>query len=198
MEWWDEDYLPNKTYDDVLTGESSKRIRSADSPVTIYIQHPIQLPAPQDKLDVGLNPLKLTKVEMKKMRRQRRRQEHQDKQDRQKMGLLPPPPPKGPSPPSALSLPRRADELDAVKLSNMMKVLTTDHVADPTKIEARVRREMQQRRRTHERENEARKLTEDEKREKVERKKEADEAKGIHAAVFRSVPLPLPQSRIGS
>lgn len=97
VEWWDEDYLPNKTYDDVLNGEAAKRIRSADSPITIYIQHPIQLPAPGEKNKVELNPLKLTKKEMKKMRRQKRREVQQDKQDRQKMGLLPPPPPKGTS-----------------------------------------------------------------------------------------------------
>lgn len=67
----------------------------------------------------------------------------------------------------------------------MMKVLTSDAVADPTKIEARVRREMMQRRRQHERDNESRKLTDDQRRDKIEVRKEADASKGIHSAVFK-------------
>ncbi|KAG0142739.1 hypothetical protein CROQUDRAFT_662132 [Cronartium quercuum f. sp. fusiforme G11] len=166
-EWWDEDYLPNRSYDDILNGEASKKIRSIEnSPITIYIQHPIQLPAPNDKFKVELKPLKLTKKEQKKMRRQRRMNELQDKQDRQRMGLLPPDPPK-------------------VKLSNMMKVLTSDAVADPTKIEARVRREMLQRRKAHEKANEARQLTDEQRKAKIEKKREEDECKGIFTTVYK-------------
>lgn len=82
------------------------------------------------------------------------------------MGLLPPDPPK-------------------VKLSNMMRVLTQEAVADPTKIEARVRREMNARQAGHDKMNAQRKLTKDERREKIENKARSDEAKGLHAAVFR-------------
>jgi U4/U6 small nuclear ribonucleoprotein PRP3 len=35
-------------------------IRSGDSPVTLYIQHPIPIPAPGDKNKAELRPLKLT------------------------------------------------------------------------------------------------------------------------------------------
>ena len=91
-------------------------IRAQDSPVTIYVQHPIPIPAPGDKNKVALKPLMLTtKVrtsavvspmiygtniittlqEQKKMRKLRRKEELQDKRDRIRMGLLPPDPPKG-------------------------------------------------------------------------------------------------------
>ncbi|MBW0472829.1 hypothetical protein O181_012544 [Austropuccinia psidii MF-1] len=175
-EWWDEDYLPNRSYNDLDEGVASKFIYSTESPITIYVQHPIQLPAPGDKDPAVLKPLKLTKDEQRKMRRQRRMAELQDKQDRQRMGLLPPDPPK-------------------VKLSNMMKVLTSDAVADPTKIEARVRREMLQRRKGHEQANERRKLTDEQRKEKLSKKREADEARGIMTTVYKIKYLTNPAHR---
>jgi len=102
--------------------------------------------------------------------------ELQDKQDRQRMGLLPPDPPK-------------------VKLSNMMKVLTSDAVADPTKIEARVRREMLQRKKTHEQANEKRKLTDEQRKEKLEKKRQSDESKGILTTVYKIKYLTNPAHR---
>ena len=75
-------------------------IRNQGSPITIYIQHPIPIPAPGDKNKAALKPLKLTKKEQKKMRKQRRQAELQDKRDRIRMGLIPPDPPKGTSTPS--------------------------------------------------------------------------------------------------
>ena len=36
-------------------------IRTANSPISIYIQHPIPIPAPGDKNKTVLKPLKLTK-----------------------------------------------------------------------------------------------------------------------------------------
>lgn len=92
------------------------------------------------------------------------------------MGLLPPDPPK-------------------VKLSNMMRVLTQEAVADPTKIEARVRREMNARQNAHDKMNSERKLTEDQRREKAENKARAEEAKGLHAAAFRVKYLSNPQHK---
>jgi U4/U6 small nuclear ribonucleoprotein PRP3 len=67
----------------------------------------------------------------------------------------------------------------------MMRVLTQEHVADPTKIEAKVRREMMARQLGHERSNAERKLSDEARREKLEKKKEADEARGVHAAAFK-------------
>lgn len=165
-EWWDAALLPNKNYDDVDLGMAKLNIHTSDSPITIYIQHPIPIPAPGDKNKVELKPLMLTKKEQKKMRKLRRAQELQDKRDRIRMGLLPPDPPK-------------------VGLKNLMKVLTSDAVQDPTRVEARVRREVAQRKHGHEKMNAERKLTDDQRREKKEMKKAEQEKKGIYGACFK-------------
>ncbi|EAU81408.2 small nuclear ribonucleoprotein hPrp3 [Coprinopsis cinerea okayama7 len=166
-EWWDTSLLPNKKYDDIETlGMEKLNIRTQDSPITLYIQHPIPIPAPGDKNTVALKPLMLTTKEQKKMRKLRRKEALQDKRDRQKMGLLPPDPPK-------------------VRLSNLMKVLTSDAVQDPTRVEARVRREVAMRKHNHERMNAERKLTDEQRREKKENKKLEEEKRGIYGAVYK-------------
>ncbi|KAG8893100.1 hypothetical protein FRB99_002201 [Tulasnella sp. 403] len=110
------------------------------------------------------------------MRRQRRMAEMQDKQDRQKMGLIPPDPPK-------------------VRLANLMRVLTSDAVQDPTKVEARVRREVAMRKKGHDVMNAERKLTDEQRREKVETKKVEEEKKGVYGAVFKIKTLTDPSHR---
>lgn len=102
------------------------------------------------------------------MRKRRRQAELQDKRDRIRMGLIPPDPPK-------------------VRLANLMKVLTSDAVQDPTRVEARVRREVAMRKHGHEKMNAERKLTDEQRREKVETKKVEEEKKGIYGAVFKYV-----------
>ena len=93
-----------------------------------------------------------------------------DHQDRVRMGLLPPDAPK-------------------VKLTNMMRVLTQEAVADPTKIEAKVRREMTVRKTGHEKMNRERALTAEQKKQKIEDKAREDEQKGIFVAAFRYAAL---------
>ncbi|OSD07803.1 PRP3-domain-containing protein [Trametes coccinea BRFM310] len=175
-EWWDAALLPNKTYDDLELGLSKLNIRNADSPITLYIQHPIPIPAPGDKTQATLKPLKLTKKEQKRLRKQRRQAELQDKRDRIRMGLIPPDPPK-------------------VRLANLMKVLTSDAVQDPTRVEARVRREVAMRKHQHEKMNAERKLTDEQRREKIETKKLEEEKKGIYGAVFKVKTLSDPSHR---
>ena len=102
------------------------------------------------------------------MRKQRRQAELQDKRDRIRMGLIPPDPNK-------------------VRLGNLMKVLTTDAVQDPTRVEARVRREVAMRKHNHEKMNIERKLTDEQRREKVENKKIQEERKGLVGAIFKYV-----------
>lgn len=68
-----------------------------------------------------------------------------------------------------------------------MKVLTSDAVQDPTRVEARVRREVAMRRHGHEKMNAERKLTDDQRREKIEAKKAEEEKRGIYGAVFKCV-----------
>lgn len=90
IEWWDAPFLPEKDYDSFST-----QFLDESPSISVYVQHPIQIPAPQDKIKVDPKALFLTKKEMKKMRRQRRMAALKDRQDRIKMGLLPPDPPKG-------------------------------------------------------------------------------------------------------
>lgn len=190
VEWWDINLLSHRSYDAVPEPsvhisamlEQSKLPNSGlliygkDSPIDHYIQHPVPIPAPTDKFEAQPRGLMLTKKEQRKLRRQRRAAEQADKRDRIKMGLLPPDPPK-------------------VKLSNLMRVLTSEAVSDPTKIEARVRREIAARKETHERQNAERKLTDEQRREKVEKKKEADEKKGLFCQVYRVKHLVSPRHK---
>ncbi|CDO75637.1 hypothetical protein BN946_scf184840.g20 [Trametes cinnabarina] len=174
-EWWDAALLPNKTYDDLELGMSNLNIRNANSPITLYIQHPIPIPAPGDKNQVTLKPLKLTKKAGIQFLSPRQA-ELQDKRDKIKMGLIPPDPPK-------------------VRLANLMKVLTSDAVQDPTRVEARVRREVAMRKHQHEKMNAERKLTDEQRREKIENKKLEEEKKGIYGAVFKVKTLSDPSHR---
>ncbi|KAF8621787.1 hypothetical protein AX15_007522 [Amanita polypyramis BW_CC] len=165
-EWWDASLLPTKSYDDLEFGPEYLNLDGADSPITIYIQHPIPIPAPGDKDKSALKPMKLTTKEQKKMRRLRRKEALQDKRDRIRMGLLPPDPPK-------------------VRLANLMKVLTSDAVQDPTRVEARVRREVAMRKHQHEKMNAERKLTDEQRREKIETKKAEEDKKGVYGAIYK-------------
>lgn len=149
--------------------------KSEDSLISHLIQHPIPIPAPGDKKQ-DERGLMLTKKEQKKMRRQRRMAELEDKRDRQKMGLLPPDPPKGKP---------NLSPLTTVRLANLMKVLTSDAVQDPTKVEAKVRKEVANRATKHERDNQERKLTPAERKEKEYQLMLAKERKGLHGAVFK-------------
>ncbi|PWN52419.1 PRP3-domain-containing protein [Violaceomyces palustris] len=193
VEWWDAAFLPTQNYDevpenlaDLLSTDKGKQksdgkeggplIYGKGSPIDIYVQHPIPIPAPSDKIVVKPRGVMLTKKEMKKLRKQRRAAELEDKQDRIKMGLLPPDPPK-------------------VKLSNLMKVLTSEAVADPTKVEARVRREVAARKMAHERANEERKLTDEQRREKREKKLEEVESRGVGCQVYKIKHLVSPSHK---
>lgn len=61
-EWWDEALLPTKNYEDIDNFHpSALNIRKEGSPITIYVQHPIPIPAPADKNKPTLKPLMLTK-----------------------------------------------------------------------------------------------------------------------------------------
>jgi U4/U6 small nuclear ribonucleoprotein PRP3 len=74
---------------------------------------------------------------------------------------------------------------DVVKISNLMRVLGEEAVQDPTKVEARVRREMEQRQRMHEKANEQRKLTPEERRAKILNKLKEDQKMSNEVAVFK-------------
>ncbi|XP_011633950.1 U4/U6 small nuclear ribonucleoprotein Prp3 [Pogonomyrmex barbatus] len=111
-------------------------------------------------------PVFLTKKERKKLRRQNRRETWKEEQEKIRLGLEPPPEPK-------------------LRISNLMRVLGTEAVQDPTKIEAHVRQQMAKRLKAHEDANAARRLTADQRREKKARKLKEDTSLGVYVAVYR-------------
>lgn len=66
-----------------------------------------------------------------------------------------------------------------------MRVLGTEAVQDPTKVEAHVREQMAKRQKAHEEANAARRLTADQRREKKVRKLKEDTTLGVSVAVYR-------------
>ncbi|OQO11331.1 hypothetical protein B0A48_05587 [Cryoendolithus antarcticus] len=165
VEWWDAGILAEgaTTYEG---WETSNRVEHEGSIITAYIQHPILLQPPQEKLAPAPKPMPLTSKEQAKLRRQRRMADMKEEQAKVRLGLKDPAPPK-------------------VKKSNMMRVLGEQAVKDPTAVEARVNAEIAARKNTHEQANLNRKLTPEERAEKLKKQQEADAALGIHVAVFR-------------
>merc|ERR1712112_358099 len=93
---------------------------------------------------MGTHTMHLTQKEKNKLRRLRRQERTQQIRDKIKMGIIPPPPPK-------------------VKMSNLMRVLGDEAIADPSLVERKVKMQIEQRKMEHEARNEMRKLTETQK-----------------------------------
>jgi len=66
-----------------------------------------------------------------------------------------------------------------------MRVLGQEAVKDPTAVEARVNRDIAQRAADHETANESRKLSKEQRHEKLSQQQEGDLAKGVRVCVFR-------------
>eukprot|EP00096_Caligus_rogercresseyi_P011575 TRINITY_DN4580_c0_g1_i1.p1 TRINITY_DN4580_c0_g1~~TRINITY_DN4580_c0_g1_i1.p1 ORF type:complete len:642 (+),score=245.78 TRINITY_DN4580_c0_g1_i1:85-2010(+) len=157
VEWWDQLIIKeNNSYE---PGE----IR--EEAITNLIEHPIQL-QPLESSKVSQVSVFLTKKERKKLRRQNRREAWKEKQDKIRLGLIDADQPK-------------------VKLSNLMRVLGNEAVQDPTKVEAHVREQMAKRLATHTQMNEERKLTPEQRKEKLVRKLKEDTSGGVNVAVYR-------------
>ncbi|KAI9801437.1 MAG: hypothetical protein M1833_002669 [Piccolia ochrophora] len=165
IEWWDEGLVRGTDYSGI-SSPSNLKISSPDSIITLYIQHPILIEPPQDKNMPAPKPMFLTSREQAKLRRQRRNADLKEYQAKIRLGLEPAPPPK-------------------VKKSNLMRVLGEEAVKDPTAVEARVNREIDARHQTHLETNESRKLSKEERHEKLATNQDKDAAKGVHAAVYK-------------
>ncbi|PQE30413.1 hypothetical protein CJF32_00009295 [Rutstroemia sp. NJR-2017a WRK4] len=165
IEWWDEGLVDGKNYDKISDPKTLK-IGTPDSIITEYIQHPVLLEPPQEKNAPAPKPMFLTAKEQAKLRRQRRMAELKEQQAKIRLGLEPAPPPK-------------------VKKGNLMRVLGEEAVKDPTAVEARVNREIADRYQKHVEMNEDRKLTKEQRHEKLAANQEKDAAKGIHLLVFK-------------
>lgn len=165
IEWWDEGLVNGSDYTAVDDPENLK-IDSPDSIITIYIQHPVLLEPPQEENTPAPKPMFLTSKEQAKIRRQRRMADLKEQQAKIRLGLEPAPPPK-------------------VKKSNLMRVLGEEAVKDPTAVEARVNREIAERLQTHYDTNDARKLTKEQRQEKLAIQQEKDTQKGVFVSVYR-------------
>nr|XP_033790682.1 U4/U6 small nuclear ribonucleoprotein Prp3-like [Geotrypetes seraphini] len=162
IEWWDSYIIPNglELKEEVL----SKREEFFG--ITNLVEHPAQLNPPVDSDSPVTLGMYLTKKEQKKLRRQTRREAQKEVQEKVRLGLMPPPEPK-------------------VRISNLMQVLGTEAVQDPTKVEAHVRAQMAKRQKAHEEANAARKLTAEQRKEKKMKKLKEDISQGVHVAVYR-------------
>jgi U4/U6 small nuclear ribonucleoprotein PRP3 len=134
--------------------------------ITHLVEHPVALAPPTEKPPPGPMPLKLTKAEQKKMRRRARAEKQREQQERVLLGLD--------------SAPK-----NRMKISNMMKVLTTEAVQDPTQIEKMVRAEMEERAKAHDARNQERKLTPEQRSLKKLKKLKEDTNLITHVALFR-------------
>lgn len=79
----------------------------------------------------------------------------------------------------------RFSSLIQLRISNLMRVLGTEAVQDPTKIEAHVRAQMAKRQKAHEDANASRKLTDEQRRDKKVRRIQEDTDLGVHVTVYR-------------
>lgn len=163
IEWWDEALV---TSYDRLDDLVSLKIVGDDSIVTNLIQHPVALEPPQDRNAPPPKPMYLTSKEQAKLRRQHRMADLKEQQAKIRLGLIPAPPPK-------------------VKKGNLMRVLGEEAVKDPTAVEAMVNQQIAERHQKHVQENEERKLSKEQKHEKLVNNQEKDAAKGLHLLVFK-------------
>lgn len=165
IEWWDENLVNGSSYD-AIEDTANLKIDTPDSIITVYIQHPVLIEPPQEKIVPTAKPMYLTSKEQAKLRRQRRMADLKEQQAKIRLGLEPPPAPK-------------------VKIGNLMRVLGDEAIQDPTAIEARVHHEIAERKGKHEDMNEDRKLTKEQKAEKLEKQQAEDAAKGLHVRVYK-------------
>lgn len=163
MEWWDEALVSSyETMDDT----NSLRIDGDDSIVTNLIQHPVALEPPQERNMPAPKPMYLTSKEQAKIRRQRRLADLKEEQAKIRLGLIPAPPPK-------------------IKKGNMMRVMGEEAVKDPTAVEAMVNQQIAERHQKHVQANEERKLTKEQKHDKLAANQDKDASKGLHLLVFK-------------
>ena len=165
VEWWDENLFNGDSYD-AIDNQANLKIDTPDSIITIYVQHPVLIEPPQEKNMPAPKPMFLTSKEQAKLRRQRRMADLKEKQAKIRLGLEEPPPPK-------------------VKKNNLMRVLGEQAIQDPTAVEARVNREIAERKHDHEEMNEDRKLTKEQRAEKLAKQQAEDAAHGLQIRVYK-------------
>lgn len=161
VEWWDMPFLKEDA-----NGQKRAYTEVNVEKITPYVEHPIPIKITTEKEVPDAAMMYLTPKERKKLRRLKRQERTQEIRDKIKMGILQPPPPK-------------------VKMSNLMRVLGDEAIADPSTVERKVRQQVEQRRREHEQRNEARKLPAEERKQKKKQKWLAENEPTTQVLVFK-------------
>lgn len=136
-----------------------------DEIITQYIQHPVPIEAPWTRLIPKPKPMYLTKEEIRKIRRNRRMIKMKDKQDMIKLGLEKVPETK-------------------VKLKNLVNILTNESIKNPSEVEMKVRKDIENRRKRHEEMNKEREVSKEDKDRKRIEKNEEDLNRGIYCNIY--------------
>ena len=136
------------------------------------IQHIVPIPPPGDAGKKAVEPvLYLTKKEQKRARKRRREQKQRELQDLQAVGLIEAPEPR-------------------LTLQNFIRVMGDQAYVDPSQMEQKVTEQVQKRQRAHMERNEEKKLTKQQKAEKLRNKllkdsnPTANSTGAIHVALF--------------
>jgi U4/U6 small nuclear ribonucleoprotein PRP3 len=185
VEWWDAYFLPSsrKTFSPYVEKDAEgnlvkkevKEIKFEDfvvedfakEKITPYIQHPVPLKNDYiEKMNKVNLPMFLTKKERKRLRKLRRQEKEKDKQEKLKLGLIEPDKPK-------------------LKFNNFMRIMSEEAIQDPSKVEGEVRKAYEERYAKMISENEAKKLTKEQRHEKIRRKFERDIKKECRACLFK-------------
>ena len=182
-EWWDEAFL-TRARREARAQSIAERVRDEYASCALgnsrfhgLVHHPAATrPLGGDAKMPANMPFYLTQKDRKRVRRQTRAEREREKQDKIQLGLVPPPEPK-------------------FKLSNFMKVLGEQAVADPSKMERRVMDQVKSRLTKHEMRNQARRLTPQERKEKKRRKLAEDTSAEVTVAVFYVASLESSQHR---
>lgn len=194
-EWWDLPYLKSEKksfspywFKDPSNGEYYHQIPETINKedfkfnpnifqiekINHYIQHPVPIKNENiEKLNKIQLPTFLTKKERKRLRKIRRQTKEKEKQELIKLGLRKPDPPK-------------------LKFNNFMNILGEDAIQDPSRVEKEVKKAYEERIRKMLEDNEKRKLTKEQKAQKIRRKFDRDIKKECRACLFRIEDLTNP------
>jgi len=159
VEWWDVPFVKDNDYEQVIP--------NGGKAVSNLIHVPVYLkPVAEEKAPPPM-PMMLTQKERKRIKKIKKEEKKAEVQDKIRLGLMAPPEPK-------------------MRLSNMMRVLGTDAIMEPSAMEAKVRSQMQERLDSHERHNAERMLTPEQRKAKKHKKLSEDTSAEVYVAVFRA------------
>jgi len=170
IEWWDEKVLGNNSsYEDF-------KADVVPPTVSLKVHHPVALAPPCEEEPPAPRPLMLTKKERKKIRRMNKLDKERERQDLVSAGLAAPKEPR-------------------LKLSNMMAILMDEAISDPSAVEKKVREQMARRAQAHLEHNASRKLSKQQKREKMRKKLKEDTTVKSFVTIFSTPDLSSKQIR---